>query len=115
MTAATVAPSWSTEVPDWKDRILNRRKMVPDLPLFKPVAEKALRVFKRLRIPDIHGTPTFGEVSEQWVFDLVSAVFGAYDPETRSPDDQRDFPPDPEEEHEDDDCGRDRSDGDDPE
>lgn len=47
------------------------------------MAEKALRVFKRLRIPDIHGTPTFGEVSEQWVFDLVSAVFGAYDPETR--------------------------------
>lgn len=76
-------PAWSTAVPDWKDRICNRRPLVPTLPLFEPVAEKALRIFKRLRIPDIIGTPTNGEVCADWVFDFVRAVFGSYDPETK--------------------------------
>src|SRR4051794_7160969 len=45
-------------------------------------AEKALTTFKMLRISDVPGRPTFGEVAEQWVFDFVAAVFGAHDPET---------------------------------
>lgn len=76
-------PRWSTAVPDWKDRIVKMRPLVPDLPLFEDSAEKALRVFKRLRVPDIHGTPTNGEVHAEWVFDFVRAVFGSYDPETK--------------------------------
>ncbi|WP_246022243.1 terminase large subunit [Pararhodobacter zhoushanensis] len=47
------------------------------------MAEKALRIFKRLRVPDITGTPTNDEVCEQWVFDLVRVIFGSYDPEAR--------------------------------
>jgi phage terminase large subunit-like protein len=38
-------------------------------------------VFKQLRIVDAPGSPTFGEVCEQWVFDFVAAIFGAYDAE----------------------------------
>ncbi|ETX26494.1 terminase large subunit [Roseivivax isoporae] len=76
-------PAWSTAVPDWEDRILSGRSLIPDLPLFDHVADKALRIFKRLRVPDLVGTPTYGEVCEQWVFDLVRAIFGSYDPETR--------------------------------
>ena len=75
--------AWSTAVPDWADRILERRSLVPDLPLFDAPAEKALRIFKRLRVPDLIGTPTYGEVCEDWVFDLVRAIFGSYDPETK--------------------------------
>ncbi|WP_068115247.1 terminase large subunit [Tropicimonas marinistellae] len=71
---------WSTAVPDWKDRILQGRSMVPDLPLNEVVAEKALRIFKRLRVPDLIGTPTYGEICEDWVFDFVRAIFGCYDP-----------------------------------
>lgn len=56
---------------------------MPDLPLFDAPAEKALRIFKRLRVPDLIGNPTYGEVSEPWVFDLVRAIFGSYDPEIR--------------------------------
>ncbi|WP_370286963.1 terminase large subunit [Pseudooceanicola nanhaiensis] len=76
-------PAWSTAVPDWEERILRGRSLIPDLPLFDAVADKALRIFKRLRVPDLIGTPTYGEVCEQWVFDLVRAIFGSYDPETR--------------------------------
>lgn len=74
---------WSFAVPDWKDRIKDGRPMLPDLPLFDAQAEKALRIFKRLRVPDIPGNPTYGEACGQWVFDIVRAIFGAYDPETK--------------------------------
>jgi phage terminase large subunit-like protein len=74
---------WNTACPDWAERILQKRSLIPDLPLFDAPAEKALRVFKRLRVPDIVGNPTYGEACGEWVFDLVRAVFGSYDPETK--------------------------------
>ncbi|WP_309086455.1 terminase large subunit domain-containing protein [Chelativorans sp.] len=82
-TAWVPASAWSTAVPDWKERIREKRSLIPDLPLFDPVAEKALRIFKRLRVPDIIGNPTYGEVCGEWVFDLVRVIFGSYDPETK--------------------------------
>lgn len=82
-TAWMPASAWSTAVPDWKDRIRKRLPLVPDLPLYDAVAEKALRIFKRLRVPDIIGTPTYGEACDEWVFDFVRIVFGSYDPETK--------------------------------
>ncbi|MDX1127459.1 terminase large subunit [Sinorhizobium medicae] len=82
-TAWMPGSTWSTAVPDWKDRIRNKRSLVPDLPLYDAVAEKALRIFKRLRVPDIIGNPTYGEACDEWVFDFVRVVFGSYDPETK--------------------------------
>ncbi len=76
-------PRWSTAVPDWQDRILAGKSLIPELPLHDAFAEKALRIFKRLRVPDIVDSPTYGEVCEDWVFDFVRAVFGSYDPETK--------------------------------
>ena len=74
---------WDTACPDWERRILEGRKLIPDLPLFDSEAKRGLRIFKRLRIPDIFGNPTYGEVCRDWVFDLVRAIFGSFDPETR--------------------------------
>ena len=74
---------WSTAVPDWEERIKAGLSLIPDLPLFDAMAEKALRIFKRLKVPDLVGTPTFGEVCEDWVFDFVRVIFGSYDPETK--------------------------------
>ncbi|WP_380930836.1 terminase TerL endonuclease subunit [Sphingomonas arantia] len=36
-------------------------------------------MFKSLHIVDLPGKPTFGEACDQWVFDFVAAIFGAYD------------------------------------
>lgn len=72
---------WSTAVPDWEERIVQGRSIIPP-PIFRDQAEHALSIFKQLRVVDIPGKPTFGECSEQWVFDYVSAIFGAYDADT---------------------------------
>lgn len=83
MTAPIRSTAWSTAVPDWKERIREGRSLIPGLPLHDAVAEKALRIFKRLRVPDIIGTPTYGDSCGEWVFDLVRVIFGSYDPETK--------------------------------
>lgn len=69
---------WSTACPDWERKLIARESIIPP-PIFRDEAELALKVFKELRIPDLPGKPTFGECSDQWVFDFVAAVFGAYD------------------------------------
>lgn len=77
-----MAPNWSTSCPDWSDRIVRRQSLIPFAPLFQSEADYALGVFKSLRVADMPGKPTFGEVCDQWVFDFVAAIFGANDPET---------------------------------
>lgn len=74
-------PEWSTACPDWEDRLVRRASIVPP-PIYADQAAQALAIFKELRVTDLPGKPTFGECSEQWVFDFVSAIFGAYDAET---------------------------------
>jgi phage terminase large subunit-like protein len=71
--------TWDTSCPDWEDRILDGRSLVPELPLFEGEAAKALRCFKRLRLPDVIGTPTMGEACGPWYFPIVEALFGSYD------------------------------------
>jgi phage terminase large subunit-like protein len=71
---------WSTSCEDWEARILSGAPLVPELPLFQTEAERGLRYFKQLRIPDLFGTPTLAEACGEWFFPIVSALFGSYDP-----------------------------------
>ena len=74
-------PAWTTACPDWAARLVAGKAIIPK-PIFKDQAEHALSIFKSLRVVDLPGRPTFGECSEQWVFDFVAAIFGAYDAKT---------------------------------
>lgn len=73
---------WDTSCRDWQDRILAGRSLVPDLPLFPAEAERALRVFNRLKLPDVIGQPRMAEAAGDWFRDIVRALFGSYDAET---------------------------------
>jgi phage terminase large subunit-like protein len=79
---ACTKTEWDTSCPDWEDRLLEGRSLVPDLPLFEAPAEKALRCFKRLRLPDVIGTPTMDEACGAWFYPILKSLFGSYNPAT---------------------------------
>ena len=72
--------NWSTSCLNWEKRIMAGESLITFPPLFPVEAAESLAVFKALRLVDVLNRPTYGEVGRQWVFDFVSAVFGAYDP-----------------------------------
>lgn len=76
-------PTWTTALPDWQGRIVRGESMVPGKPLFDTPAQIALKVFKELKLVDVIGSPKIGDVTRQWVYDFVMAIFGAYDPVTK--------------------------------
>jgi phage terminase large subunit-like protein len=74
--------SWNTACPDWADRIRAGRTLIPDLPLIKEEARKAVAIFNALRLPDVPGQPLLADAAGEWQRDLVRAIFGSFDPET---------------------------------
>ena len=72
---------WRTDCREWADKLKRRESIIP-APIFADEAERALAIFKELRVPDLPGKPTFGECCDKWVFDFVAAIFGAYNRET---------------------------------
>ena len=75
--------TWSTACKDWESKIVKGESLMPCKPLFPHVAEHALNIFKSLIAVDVMGSPTMGEISREWVFEFVAAIFGAYNPDTQ--------------------------------
>ncbi|WP_207869522.1 terminase large subunit [Pseudomonas sp. 51_B] len=72
---------WTTACPDWEQRIVARKSLIPFKPLFPTEAEEALDVFGALRMVDATGSPLMSETVRDWVNQFVAAIFGAYDPD----------------------------------
>ena len=79
---SSMSPIWTTACPDWEKKILAKESLIACQPLYPDEAELALKVFKKLTLVDVAGKPKIGEVTGQWVFDFVGAIFGAYNFET---------------------------------
>lgn len=76
------ALDWDTSLPDWERRIMAGDSLVPPLPLFQEEADRAERIFRRLRVPDMHGLPRMEDVAGPWLYPIVRAIFGSFNPET---------------------------------
>ncbi|KQC99832.1 terminase large subunit [Acinetobacter soli] len=81
MTA--MLPEWTTACPNWEERIVAKKSLMPCEPLFPQVADVAERIFKELILVDVMGSPKMGDVTLPWVLEFVRAIFGAYDPNTK--------------------------------
>jgi phage terminase large subunit-like protein len=77
-----VTLDWTTACPDWEERIVRGKSLIPCSPLFPAEAETALRYFNDLKVVDVAGEPTFGDIARPWVTDFVASIFGSCDPET---------------------------------
>jgi phage terminase large subunit-like protein len=75
--------TWNLACPDWETRLREGRSLIPDLPLFRSEADMAVRLFNALRLPDVPGLPLMQDAAGDWFRDIVAAVFGSVDPDTR--------------------------------
>lgn len=73
---------WTTSCIDWERRIVAGESLLPHGPLFPESAQEALDVFGELRMVDATGSPLMRETVRPWVTEFVSAIFGAYDPDS---------------------------------
>lgn len=70
---------WSTACPDWEDRIVKGKSLIPFAPLFPDEAAASMRVFDDLLIVDAPGSPRMGDAARPWVRGFAEAIFGSYD------------------------------------
>jgi len=71
---------WDLSCPDWQDRLLHGRSLIPDLPLNDIEASEGLKVFDTLRLPDVPGMPVMRDACGQWFRDIVKVAFGSWFP-----------------------------------
>jgi phage terminase large subunit-like protein len=74
--------SVSFACPDWFAKLQAGQSPIPALPLDDVLADCAVALFNKLRVPDIAGMPTMGEAAGEWMRDIVRAAFGSIEPET---------------------------------
>src|SRR5262245_52441309 len=75
---------WSLAVPDWRERIRNGRSLLPNLPhLDRAPANGAIALFNKLLLPDVVGTQALAEAGADWFREILGALHGSVDRESR--------------------------------
>ena len=69
--------SWEFACPDWQERLARGDSLIPDLPLDRKMADRAVAIFDKLRLPDVIGNPPLAEAAGDWQRDIVEALFGS--------------------------------------
>jgi phage terminase large subunit-like protein len=69
---------------DWEERIRARRSLIPaGAHGINPAETKrAIKIFDKLRLPDVPGTPALAEAAGEWFREIVGVLLGAIDPLT---------------------------------
>lgn len=75
--------AWDLSCRDWWDKLRSGQSLVPKLPLWHEEGERAVRIFNKLRLADVPGTPTMEEAGGEWFRDIVRAMFGCVNPDTQ--------------------------------
>ncbi len=71
-----MSEAWSFACSDWEQRLRAGRSLVPDLPLDRKEAARAVGIFNRLKLSDVPGTPTLEQAAGDWFRDIVRALLG---------------------------------------
>lgn len=75
---------WTTALTDWERRVIAGESMCPVGAIYPESADDALDVFNNLTLVDAPSGPEMlGSLCRPWVTDIVRALFGAFDPETK--------------------------------
>lgn len=75
---------WSTALPDWEERIVAGRSLMPVGPLFPEAAAEAMDVFNNLTLVDAPSGPELlGTLCRPWVKEIAETLFGSLDPVTK--------------------------------
>ena len=75
---------WTTALPAWEERTLKGQSLMPVGPLFPESAAEAMDVFNNLTLVDApNGPELMGTLCRPWVTEIVEALFGSQDPETK--------------------------------
>ena len=65
---------WNFSQPAWADSLKAGASLIPNLPLEEEEASRAVKMFNKLRLPDVPGQPSLGEAAGEWIRDRKSVV-----------------------------------------
>src|ERR1700719_839369 len=74
--------TWNLACPDWEARLRAGRSLIPDLPLYRENAGRAVAAFDKLKLSDVVGNPALKAACGDWFRDVVRALHGSLDPLT---------------------------------
>jgi phage terminase large subunit-like protein len=69
--------SWNLASPNWQELIRAGKSLVPKLPLDDVAAQRAVKIFDKLRLPDVPGKPLLKVAAGDWFRDIVRALHGS--------------------------------------